>query len=109
MFCLLRKHCMKRKIINTVSWSVWFNLNQTDSKHRLGDYYLTYPQTVEDEVVSNLKSPDDFIHGPTPILRDNLKNLSRGFTVRDGNYLSARWPGDVYKFATQFLEILNEH
>ncbi len=31
MFCLLRKHCMKRKIINTLSWSVWFNLNQTDS------------------------------------------------------------------------------
>ncbi len=79
------------------------------TKHRLGDYYLTYPQTVEDEVISNLKSPDDFIHGPTPILRDNLKNLSRGFTVRDGNYLSARWPGDVHKFATQFLEMLNEH
>ncbi len=31
MFCLNHKHCMKRTIINTLSWSVWFNLNQTDS------------------------------------------------------------------------------
>lgn len=78
------------------------------TRHRLGDYYLTYPQTVEDEVVATLQSADDFAHGPTPVLRDSLKHLSRGFTVRDGNYLSARWPGDAHKFASQFSEMVDE-
>ena len=73
---------------------------------KLGDYYLTYPITVEDEVISTLRSPDDFFHGPTPILRDNMDNIKRGFTVRDGNYLSARWPGDAHKFALEFLEMV---
>ena len=76
------------------------------TRHRLGDYYLTYPQTVEDEVVETLRSPDDFAQGPTPLLRDSLKHLSRGFTVRDGNYLSARWPGDAHKFATELLAMV---
>ncbi len=72
----------------------------------LGDYYLTYPVTVQDEVTASLASPDDFTEGPTPVLRDNMEHLSRGFTVRDGNYLSARWPGDVYRFSTEFLEMV---
>ncbi len=28
------------------------------------------------------------------------------FVVRDGNYLSARWPGDVHTFARRFAEML---
>ncbi len=76
------------------------------TKRKMGDYFLTYPITVQDEVTANLKSPSDFIEGPLPILRDNLKSLSRGFTHRDGNYLSARWPGDVHKFALEFAEML---
>ncbi len=76
------------------------------TKHTVGDYYLTYPVTVEDEVTATLKSPNDFIQGPMPILRDNMKHLSRGFTMRDGNYLSARWPGDVHKFALEFVGML---
>ena len=28
------------------------------------------------------------------------------FTVRDGRYLSARWPGDAYLFAEKLLEML---
>lgn len=75
---------------------------------KLGDYYLTYPITVEDEVISTLQSADDFAHGPTPVFRDDMKHLSRGFTVRDGNYLSARWPGDAHKFASEFLEMVRE-
>ena len=76
------------------------------TKWTLGRYYLTYPESVEDEVTSSLESPNDFIQGPLPLRRDSVHNLSRGFTVRDGNYLSARWPGDVYSFATRFLEML---
>lgn len=30
------------------------------------------------------------------------------FAVRDGNYLSARWPGDAYLFARRFAGMLGE-
>jgi protease I len=74
----------------------------------LGDYYLTYPSTtVEDEVRSSLKNPDgDFQEGPLPIGRDKANDLRNGFTVRDGMYLSARWPGDAHKFSHDFLDML---
>ena len=73
----------------------------------VSDYYLTYPGlTVEDEVKSVLSTTNNFIKGPIPILRDDLKNLNRGFTVKDRNYLSARWPGDVYNFSIEFINML---
>jgi protease I len=71
----------------------------------LGSYYRTYPTTVEDEVRAALANPDDFISGPTSISRDSPTRLSAGFTVRDGNYLSARWPGDAHRFASDFATI----
>lgn len=73
----------------------------------LKDYYRTYNQTVEDEVIANLKFSEDFVHGPTPMLRDDLTHLDRGFAVRDGNYISARWPGDAHRFAIEFLKLLD--
>ena len=36
----------------------------------LGDYYRTYPTTVEDEVQSVLARPEDFISGPLPVRRE---------------------------------------
>ena len=74
----------------------------------LGDYYRTYPTSVEEEVVASLQSADDFYEGPLPVLRDSMEKLSRGFTVRDGHYLSARWPGDVHKFSLEFLQMMRE-
>jgi protease I len=73
----------------------------------LGDYYLTYPGlTVEDEVTAALSSKENFIHGPAPLFRDDLEHMSRGFVVKDRNYLSARWPGDVYNFSVEFAKML---
>ena len=40
------------------------------------------------------------------MLRDDHDHLDRGFTVRDRNYLSARWPGDAYRFSNQFAGML---
>ena len=75
----------------------------------LKDYYLTYPQiTVEEEVTNALIDKNNFLSGKTPIFRDTKINLKRGFTVRDRNYLSARWPGDVYKFSFEFIEMIKE-
>jgi protease I len=72
----------------------------------LGDYYCTYPVTVQDEVTAALEGPEDFETGPLPLRRDDPGHLERGFTVRDGRYLSARWPGDAHRFAREFERML---
>lgn len=76
----------------------------------LKDYYLTYPEiTVEDEVKSVLSDENNFIKGPTPIAKDDLKHLNKGFIVKDRNYISARWPGDVYSFSSGFIDMLSKN
>ncbi len=73
------------------------------------DYYLTYPgMTVEDEVKSALINHSNFIHGNSPILRDANNYYKPGFIVRDRNYLSARWPGDIYTFSNEFLKLITK-
>jgi protease I len=72
----------------------------------LGDYYRTYPTTVEGEVRAALAAPEHFVRGPISMTRDSPSNLKIGFTVRDGNYLSARWPGDAHRFAHEFALML---
>lgn len=75
----------------------------------LDDYYLTYPgMTVEDEVKSILSDVNNFIKGPLPVFRDSIKNINRGFCVSDRNYLSARWPGDIYNFSHSFLKLITK-
>ena len=72
----------------------------------LGDYYLTYPGlTVEDEVKSVLSESSNFIKGKTPIWRDRKGALSNGFSVVDRNFVSARWPGDIYNFTDAFIKL----
>jgi len=73
----------------------------------MGDYYLTYPgKTVEDEVKSVISDHRNFLQGPAPVLRDSLNHLDRGFVVKDRNYLSARWPGDVYKLSLELAKMM---
>ncbi|PHS24646.1 MAG: hypothetical protein COA84_09080 [Robiginitomaculum sp.] len=77
------------------------------TKAKLGAYFLTYPGlTVEDEVTAALQSPEDFLAGPTPLMRDTSTRLNRGFVVQDGQYLSARWPGDAHRFGDAFVNML---
>ncbi len=72
----------------------------------LGNYYRTYPETVEHEVTRSLASADDFVRGPTPVRRDGPTDLSPGFALQDGTYVSARWPGDAYTFSHRLLSML---
>ena len=75
----------------------------------LKDYYLTYPEiTVEDEVKSILKNKNQFVLGPKPLFRDSSENLKPGFAIRDKNYVSARWPGDIYNFTLLYIKMLSE-
>ncbi|HKW55605.1 MAG TPA: type 1 glutamine amidotransferase domain-containing protein [Stellaceae bacterium] len=72
----------------------------------LGDYYRTYATTVEDEVRAALARPEDFLAGPVALTRDAPGKLAVGFTVRDGTYLSARWPGDAHRFASELADMV---
>jgi putative intracellular protease/amidase len=82
-------------------------LAYTMTKLWMKDYYLTYQEiTVEDEVRAALSDSKNFIKGPPPLFRDDLDHLSRGFFVKDRNYLSARWPGDAYTFSLEFIKML---
>jgi protease I len=40
------------------------------------------------------------------VRRDAPGMLDAAFTVRDGNYLSARWPGDPHRFGNEFAGML---
>lgn len=71
----------------------------------LGDYYRTYPITVQQEVTQALGA-GAFIEGPTAIFRDGPDRLDRGFTVVDGALVTARWPGDAWKFAHDLVALL---
>lgn len=73
----------------------------------LGDYYRTYDETVEAEVRRAVGSDGTFESGPFPLRRDSPEDLDRGFTVRDGSLLTARWPGDAHRFAAELVEMLS--
>jgi len=75
---------------------------------KLGRYYRTYPVYVEDEVTAALQDRSRFVRGPfTLSRRGTALDDSAAFTTRDGNYLSARWPGDAYLFAKTFVRMLS--
>jgi len=71
---------------------------------KLGKYYRTYPAYVEEEVRAGLAAADDFIRGPVHLMtRGTDADDGAAFVVDDGNYVSARWPGDAYRFARAVL------
>jgi protease I len=72
----------------------------------LGRYLRTYDVSVETEVRRALASPHDFRRGPLLPRRDRADSPARGFAVVDGNYVSARWPGDAHRFADALLGVL---
>jgi len=75
---------------------------------RLGRYYRTYPAYVEDEVRAALADPRrQFERGPVTLTaRGTATDDGPAFVVQDGNYLSARWPGDAYLFGRRFCDLL---
>ena len=90
-------------------------------------YYRTYVEapgeapgyrSVQQEVTRALADPADFRDVPANdrhyqrktlgLARDHLNDPSPAFVVRDGRYVSARWPGDVHTFAQVFAGVLEE-
>jgi putative intracellular protease/amidase len=75
---------------------------------RRGRYYRTYPAYVQDEVTAALADPAQFERGPRELRRrGTADDDTAAFVVRDGNYVSARWPGDAYLFAKRFDRMLS--
>ena len=74
---------------------------------KLGRYYRTYPEYVEDEVRESLGNPAQLVQGPKVLsTRGTDTDDSPAFVVQDGRYVSARWPGDSYLFAKTLLTLL---
>jgi putative intracellular protease/amidase len=91
-------------------------------------YYRTYGESkgeeagywsVEAEVKRALAHERDFLDvapnadhhfmKSSGLARDRLADARPAWVVRDGNYVSARWPGDVHTFAQTFVGLLAEH
>ncbi len=75
---------------------------------RRGRYYRTYPAYVQDEVCAVLTdAAAQFERGPLELRkRGTMADDSPAFVVEDGRYISARWPGDAYRFAKRFAALL---
>jgi len=89
------------------------------------DYYRTYRESpgqpvgsmsVQQEVTRSLARVEDFCDveagSPDAIVKSNGRVRDRmdddrpAFVVEDGDYISARWPGDVHTFAKRFSAVL---
>lgn len=71
---------------------------------KLGRYYRTYPLYVEAEV---RRAGAQFVRGPIELTKRGTRtDDSPAFALVDGNYVSARWPGDAYLFTKKLLELL---
>jgi putative intracellular protease/amidase len=68
------------------------------SAWKLGNYYRTYPEYVQDEVCRNLSNKNQFKTG----------NPMKPMVVQDGNLITARWPLDAYLYAQTLITILEK-
>ena len=72
----------------------------------LPGHYQTYPITVEAEVRQRIGKAGTFERGGIFPRYSGARSPRAGFVVRDGNYLSARWPGDAWTLAVRMGELL---
>lgn len=89
------------------------------------NYYRTYQESpgepkgywsVEAEVKRALAKDEDYLDvgkdaphywlKSSGMARDSLDNDKPAWVVQDGNYLSGRWPGDVYTLTKRFIGLL---
>lgn len=66
---------------------------------KLGKYYRTYPEYVQDEVERNLVDSSNFKKGESQF---------KPFVCVDGNLITARWPKDAYLFSETIISKLEQ-
>ncbi len=69
-------------------------------------HYRTYDISVEDEVRQRIRPGGRFERGGLFPRYSGSKAPNAGFVLRDGHYLSARWPGDAWTLALRMLDLL---
>ena len=72
----------------------------------LPGHYRTYSESVEAEVTRLIGPQGKFERGPLLPRYASEAAPEAGFVVRDGNYLSARWPGDGWTLALRLMDLL---
>ena len=72
----------------------------------LPGHYRTYPISVEDEVRQRIRPGGRLERGGLFPRYSSAKAPEAGFVLRDGHYLSARWPGDAWTLAVRLLDLL---
>ncbi len=76
------------------------------TQRALPGHYRTYPETVEAEVRRLIGPEGAFLTGPALPRYAGAARPEAGFVVRDGQYLSARWPGDAWTLALRLAELV---
>ena len=110
-----------------LTWSLERRAWQVARVARFWDpgYYRTYAEepgqpegwmSVQQEVTRAMARPEDFLDVAPDAPDASRKTSGRArdtdtddrpaFVVRDGTYLSARWPGDAHTFAREFARVL---
>lgn len=76
---------------------------------KVGRYFRTYDTWVEVEVRAALEDPaTQFERGPIHLFRRGSRDDDGpAFVVRDGNYVSGRWPGDAWLLARTLDALLS--
>lgn len=75
---------------------------------KMGRYYRTYEKYVEEEVLEALGSSGVYERGPIHLFAKGSATDHRAtHVVRDGNYVSARWPGDVHAIGEVFASMVS--
>ena len=72
----------------------------------LPGHYRTYEMSVENEVRERIKPGGRFERGGLFPRYSGSKSPNAGYVLRDGNYLSGRWPGDAWTLALRMNDLL---
>lgn len=122
------KSVLQGRTTTALTWqlerSAWL-LNRYAGRWWDRNYYRTYLEQpgesaghrgVQAEVTRALARAQDFLDVPNDaphrwrktsgLHRDTATDARPAFVVRDRNYVSARWPGDVHTFARTFADVL---
>jgi len=71
---------------------------------KVGKYFRTYPEYVQDEVQRAQAGDGAFERGPIHLFSRGTRDDDRSaFVVEDGQLVTGRWPGDAYLLAKRLM------
>ena len=116
--------------VTALTWALENTAWQLSKVVRFWDstYYRTYPEApgepagyrgTQQEITRLLDQPEQFLDVDPGVAhyrlktdglhRDSPDDSRPAWVVRDGNLVTARWPGDVHTLARTFLEVVDQY